>query len=77
LDQTSGILRSDVTNLNNSLDQSRSDINDIQNYSIELSGVLRSDIEALDQKIDNTTGSGTVTYEQASNLAKKWAIILG
>lgn len=56
---------------------------------LEASGILNEDLEQLNTKIDQASGDlatqienielegGAVTYQQASDLAKKWAIILG
>ena len=56
---------------------------------LEASGILDEDVEQLNTKIDQASGDlaaqienielegGAVTYQQASDLAKKWAIILG
>lgn len=77
--QASGILREDINIESSNL---RSEI-------LQVSGILSEDAGKLDTKINQVSGhletkienieleGGAVSYQQASDLAKKWAIILG
>tara|TARA_B100000212_G_scaffold273998_1_gene213471 strand:+ start:7404 stop:8240 length:837 start_codon:yes stop_codon:yes gene_type:complete len=86
LEIASGILQSDVNLETQTREQ---DIEEL-NQSLQIaSGILRFDLDAeiqslkdedqsLHQRIDEIQGDGIgISYAEANNLAKKWALILG
>ena len=89
MQSASGILRTDLENadaiLRSDLEQQIDDVSanvqsnrtDFEQQILSTNTNLQNASGILDQKIDNSIGTGSVTYTQAAQLAKKWAIILG